>query len=278
MTNTGLKRVLLLAAGGTFAAVSALAYVLSPARAKKDMRAPFYGRSFAHRGLHTADKSIPENSLPAFEMAARLGYGVEMDVHITKDGRLVVFHDDELSRACGVEGRISELDWEQLRHLRLFGTEHRIPLLSEVLEIIGGRVPAIVELKRGGNNRELCEKTYELLREYNGVFCVESFDPRIVRWFRKNAPGVLRGQLARHPADMSKDAGKLKAFLVGNLLTNFYARPHFVAYGIGRKPAVVRLCELLGAMKFAWTSRAPGNEKNNDAVIFEHYRPRVKYK
>jgi len=277
MAITATKGIIYTAVGGAFAAAAAV-YILAPGKADESMRAPFYGRNFAHRGLHKPDKSIPENSLPAFEAAARLGYGVELDVHITKDGRLAVFHDDELSRACGVKGRISGMSWEQLRHLRLFGTEHQIPLLSEVLETIGGRVPAIVELKRGGNNRELCEKTYELLKGYKGDFCVESFDPRIVRWFRRNAPKVLRGQLAYHPSDMAGDAGKLKAFLVGNLLTNFITRPHFIAYGIGRKPPTVRLCELLGAMKAAWTSHGPGNEKNNDAVIFEHYLPRVRYK
>lgn len=278
MKNRELKKILLPAAGVAAAAVGAAAYILSPGRAEKSLRAPFYGRNFAHRGLHTPDKSIPENSLPAFEAAAKYGYGVELDVHITKDGKLIVFHDDEIPRACGVQGRVSELSWGMLSHLRLFGTEYRIPLLSEVLGLIGGRVPVIVELKRGGNKRELCEKTYALLKDYRGAFCIESFDPRIVRWFRKNAPGVLRGQLARHPSDMAEDAGRLKAFLVGNLLTNFYARPHFIAYGIGPRPLTARLCELLGAMKFAWTAKSPEIEKNSDAVIFEHYFPKVKYK
>ncbi|NLL46940.1 MAG: glycerophosphodiester phosphodiesterase [Clostridiales bacterium] len=277
MSNNMAKSLFFAAAGGTLAA-AASAYILAPGKAEGSMRAPFYGRNLAHRGLHTADKSIPENSLPAFEEAARIGYGIELDVRITKDGELVVFHDEDLTRACAATGCVGDTTWEDLSRLRLFGTEHGIPLLSEALEVIGGRGPLIVELKQGNKNRELCEKTYSLLKGYAGDFCVESFDPRIVGWFRRNAPEVLRGQLAYHPADMAKDTRRANAFLVGNLLTNFIARPHFIAYGIGCKPLTVRLCERLGAMRVAWTSRGPDSEENNDAVIFEHYRPRPRYK
>jgi len=277
--NSKSIKPLFLAAGGALAAAAvAITYLTAPGKADKRMRAPFSGRNFAHRGLHTPDKSVPENSLPAFKAAAELGYGVELDVHITKDGKIVVFHDDDLSRLCGVGGRIKDMTWEKLRKLRVLGTEYPIPLLSEVLSVINGRGPIIVELKRGGRNRELCEKTYRMMKKYAGAFCVESFDPRIVRWFRRHAPEVLRGQLAYHPGYMTKDAGKIKGFLVGNLLTNFLARPHFIAYGIGRKTLTVKLCELLGAMKFAWTSRDLTSEADNDAVIFEHYLPAVRYR
>ncbi len=265
----------LLTAGTVFAAA---AFLTAPSKAGREMLEPFFGRNFAHRGLHEPDQSLPENSLQAFEEAVRLGYGVELDVRITKDGKIVVFHDDELARACGLDCRVEDLNWEELSALRLFGTQHRIPLFSEALSVIEGRGPLIVELKRGGRNEELCEKTYALIRAYSGACCVESFDPRIVAWFRRNAPGLLRGQLARHPKKLSEEAGRLNAFLVGNLLTNFMARPHFIAYGIGPKTPTVRICELFGAMKVAWTSLDPGNEAENDAVIFQYYRPKTKYK
>ncbi len=278
MLNENSLGLLKFAGGAIVVAAAAAVYLTAPGKAKENMRAPFYGRNIAHRGLHSKDKSVPENSLPAFEEAARSGYGVELDVHITKDDRIVVFHDDDLSRMCKVEGRIEDMTWDELSKLRLLGTEYGIPLFSEVLFLIGKHCPMIVELKRGKRNRELCEKTYELLKKFGGTYCVESFDPRIVCWFRKNAPEVLRGQLSRHPCDMGKDTAKLNSFIVGNLLTNVLARPHFIAYGIGKKPLKVKLCELLGAMKVAWTSHDPKNEENNDAVIFEYYRPAVKYK
>lgn len=269
---------ILWAALGCAFVVAAALYILAPGRADIAMLAQFYGRHIAHRGLHTPDQGVPENSLPAFKAAVELGFGVELDVHITKDDKLVVFHDDTLLRACGVEGRVEDMTWEELNTLSLFGSEHRIPLLSEVLELISGREPVVVELKRVPRNRELCEKTYGLLKKYRGVFCIESFDPRIVRWFRKNAPAVMRGQLAARPAELKNGAGRLNAFLVGNLLTNFLSRPHFIAYKIGRWPLTLRMCRFLGAFVFTWTSRDYGNEKASDVIIFEHYLPRVKFK
>lgn len=263
-----------LASAGALAA----AFLVAPEKAEEARRAPFYGRNFAHRALHSADKSIPENSLPAFELAAAAGYGVELDVRLTRDGALVVFHDDDVFRLCGGEGKVEDLTLAELRELRLCGTEFGIPLLSEALKTLGPSCPVIVEIKRGSRNTELCEKTYEALRRFGGTCCVESFDPRIVAWFRKNAPEILRGQLASDPAELAKDTSMLNAFAVGNLLTNVLARPHFIAYRIGPKPLTVRLCEKMGAMRVAWTASSPAAEAKNDAVIFEHYSPQAKYK
>ncbi|MGI5936510.1 MAG: glycerophosphodiester phosphodiesterase [Oscillospiraceae bacterium] len=263
---------------GAALALSAVAFMVAPGRAGKEKKAPFYGRNFAHRGLHRMDKSVPENSLTAFESAAQRGYGIELDIRLTGDGKVVVFHDDELDRICGVPGRVENLGWEYLKTLRLCGTQERIPLLEEALSVINGRGPVIVELKRGRNNRQLCEKTLNILRRYTGPFCVESFDPFIVRWFRKNAPDVLRGQLSCSMDRFSDETNKISAFLVSNVLTNFLSRPHFLAYGMGKKTLLARLCELMGAMKVAWVSRDWKSEKTSDAVIFEFYRPRTKFK
>lgn len=268
--------ICLYSAGAILVSAGITAFLVAPERAPEEKRAPFAGRNFAHRGLHEEDKSVPENSLPAFEAAARSGYGVELDVHITSDGELVVFHDNDTLRICGVEGAVEEKALDELRRLRLCGTACGIPLLSEVLEVMG-QCPVIIELKRGHRNSELCEKTYAVMKKYSGSYCVESFDPRIVRWFRLHAPEVLRGQLATDPAELAKDASRLNAFAVGNLLTNFLARPNFIAYGLGYKPLIVRLAEKMGAMKVAWVSRDRSNEKTNDAVIFEFYRPDAAY-
>lgn len=275
--NRSLKAHLFTAAG-VLTVAGATAFLIAPGKLDKKKRANFTGRNFAHRGLHKRDKSVPENSIPAFDAAARIGYGVELDVHITSDNQLVVFHDDDLERACGVEGRIEDMSYAQISQYRLFGTKNHIPLLSEVLAVINRRSPIIVELKRGSNNRELCRLSYEMMRDYGGRYCIESFDPRIVMWFRINAPEVLRGQLSTRPKELSKTTNRLNAFFLGNLLTNFLTRPQFVAYEIGHKPLTVKLCEKLGAMRVAWTSLEWCNEKNNDAVIFQFYRPMVKYK
>ena len=262
------------------AAALALPVLLTaPGRASKRQKAPFYGLNFAHRGLHSKDKSVPENSLEAFRLAAEAGYGAELDVQLSKDGQVVVFHDDTLDRVCGVHGRVDEFTFEELQTMSLCGTGHRIPLFSQVLDTVAGRGPLIVELKTGRRNRELCEKTYALLQSYRGEACVESFDPRIVAWFRFHARDLVRGQLAAPTDEYTKDGRSLlQSYVLSRTLLNFLARPQFIAYKIGFRPLPVRLAELFGAMKVGWTSHEAKNEKGRDAVIFEFYRPELRYK
>ena len=272
------RKLLLLIAGATVSAAAVPLALLAPGRATKRQKAPFWGLNFAHRGLHSRDRSIPENSLPAFERAAREGYGMELDVQLSKDGEVVVFHDDTLDRVCGVHARVDEKTWAELQELRLCGTEYGIPLFSEVLKTVRGRGPLIVELKSGRRNRELCEKTYALLQDYRGEACVESFNPFIMMWFRFHAKDLLRGQLAAPTREYLKDMGRFRAFLLSHCLMNVFSRPQFIAYKIGYRPPTVRLAEQLGAMKVGWTSHEPRNEKGRDAVIFEFYRPKLQYK
>ena len=248
-------------------------FLLAPGYASRTMKAPFQKRNFAHRGLHTKDKKVPENSLTAFELAAAAGYGIELDVHLSKDGSVVVFHDDTLERVCGVPGRVEDLTLAQLQQLKLCGSEETIPLFTDVLNVIHGRGPLIVEIKTGSRNRELCRKTLAILRGYAGDYCIESFDPTVVAWFRFHAPDLLRGQLACPPEDFEAGSYKYLRYLLGSCLFNALARPHFIAYKIGRRPLPVRISELLGAMRVGWTSHEAANEKGRDAVIFEFYRP-----
>lgn len=259
-------------------AFASAVFLVAPEKAENGMKAAFFGRNFAHRGLHAPDKSLPENSLPAFEAAVKAGYGIELDVRITKDDQIVVFHDSDLLRACGVAGRIEDKTYEELSSLKLFGTEYNIPLFSQFLDLVGSDCPVIVELKHGSKNKKLCELTYSLMQEYGGIYCIESFDPRIVAWFRFNAPEFLRGQLASNPSLMAKDTSPINAFVIGNLLTNFLTRPHFIAYGLSFEPCTLWLCRKLGALKFSWTSRTPSDVSGSDAVIFEFYRPEPRIK
>ena len=267
------------AIGGCAAAAAGLpVFLLAPGKATKRQKAPFYGRSFAHRGLHTEDKSVPENSLEAFRLAGRAGYGVELDVQLTKDGQVVVFHDDTLDRVCGVPGKLADKSYDELKLLSLCGTNQRIPLLTEVLEVYQGRGPLLVELKTGSRNRELCEKTYAILSDYPGEVCIESFNPFIVRWFRLHAKDIVRGQLATWPKDYEGSVSRGKAFLLSRCLLNFLARPQFIAYRAGIRPLGVQLSEAMGAMNFVWTARNERAERGRDAVIFEFYRPQLRIK
>ena len=253
-------------------------FLLFPGRSSREARAPFEGRAFAHRGLYAPDQSVPENSLAAFRLAVEAGYGAELDVQMTKDGRVVVLHDDDLKRACGRNGSVWDYSLEELQAFPLFGTEERIPLFSEVLEVFSGRQPLIVELKSAAPNvRELCSAVCEMLSDYNGPACVESFHPEVVRYFRLNDPGRLRGQLSQAACFWKGTLPGWQGFIFSRLLLNFRARPQFIAYGIGPKPWPVRLCESLGAMKVCWTAKEENlhdkRMEKYDAVIFEGYRP-----
>ena len=265
----------LIAAG--VAAVAVPAMMLAPDVASRREKAEFKGRNYAHRGLHSRDKTVPENSLAAFRLAAEAGYGIELDVQLSKDGQVVVFHDDTLNRVCGVEGRVDEFDYEELEKFCLCGTGEKIPLFSEVLELVDGRSTLIVELKPSKRNKELCQKTYDWLKTYRGSVCIESFHPMIVAWFRFHAPELVRGQLAM-PAKYYEKQSPFMRFMLSNTLFNFIAKPQFIAYKIGKRPFFVKLAQHLGAMRICWTSHEPRNEKGMDGVIFEFYKPRAKYK
>lgn len=260
-------------------------FCVKPGRLSAAQAAPFYGVNHAHRGLYAQDQSVPENSLPAFAAAAEKGYGMELDIQLSLDGEVVVFHDDTLARMCGIDGRVDAFPLARLREMPLAGTAERMPLLTEVFDTVAGKAPIIIELKTGPRNEELCRKGLALMRayqkQYGGAFCVESFDARIVAWFRKNAPDILRGQLTDSPRALGSGHPVLD-FLAGNLLSNVIARPQFIAHGPGRKTALARFAEACGAMPVYWTAR-PGDdaaalEEYYDAVIFEHYAPKPKYK
>jgi len=261
-------------AAATLAVAGTGVYLVGPGKATEEQKAPFQKKNFAHRGLHTEDKSVPENSMEAFRLAAEQRYGIELDVQLSKDGEVVVFHDATLNRVCGVDSRVDAKNYAELKTLGLAGSDQTIPLFSEVLKCIDGRGPLLVELKTGPKNRELCRKTMDLLSKYEGQYCIESFDPRIVMWFRFHAPKVFRGQLACRPRDYEpEDASRPVAFILGNCLMDFLGRPQFISYKVGKKTLAVKLAVAMGAMTFGWTSHDKKDMKKNDAVIFEFYTP-----
>ena len=239
----------------------------------------FKGVFYAHRGLYDNQGGIPENSLPAFRAAAEKGYGVELDVQLSSDGAVVVFHDDTLDRVCGVHGNVVDFSLAELQRMKLLDTEEVMPLFTDVLDVLSrGAGPLIVELKSGKRNDELCEKTRELLRAYPGVYCVESFDPNIVTWFKKNAPDIVRGQLAMPEEYYAAGVNRLLRRLLAGCRFSFLNRPDFIAYRIGPRPARVLRKREKGVLLIAWTSRDYAKDaKENDGVIFEACTPPLKY-
>lgn len=234
--------------------------------------------NYAHRGLHDTGSGIPENSLAAFRAAREAGYGAELDVQLSKDGQVVVFHDDTLDRVCSVYGNVCDFIWDELKDMPLLGTDERIPLFTDVLDVFAGGGPLIVELKSGKRNNELCEKTYEILKSYPGVYCIESFHPFIVKWFKDNAPEVFRGQLAQPAGEYPDTVSRLSAWLLAGCRLSFLNKPDFIAYENVSRPARVLAKRKKGTLLFAWTSRTPDVDQTlNDGVIFENYRPALRY-
>ena len=264
--------------------IAALIFCIAPGKTTSEIKKTakvFYGLNFAHRGLYTKDQKVPENSLAAFTAARNGGYGVELDVRLSEDGQVVVFHDADLKRVCGVDKPVCGMTWKELSGLRLFGTEERIPLFTEALETLSD-TPIVTEIKSvGAKNAVLCQKTLQALVAGGHNYCVESFDPRVVAWFRKHAPDAMRGQLSCLPRSYDS-VSKLTSVILGNLLTNFISRPHFLSCSNEPHTLAVRLCQSMKPMTIVWTvnpaSDIAGCEKEYDAVIFEHYLPVPRYK
>lgn len=180
----------------------------------------------AHRGLFN-NVDIPENSIPAFVEARENNFGIELDVQMSSDGVLVVFHDDSLKRMTGADGLVCEKTFEELRQLRLLDTNYQIPTFEEFLQAAGG-VNLVVEIKTHKNIGELEQKVVDALANYQGNYCIESFNPYIVRWFKVHAPHIIRGQLA---TDLSNTKmAKWKVWLLKHLKLCKWNGSQFIAY------------------------------------------------
>ena len=232
--------------------------------------------NYTHRGLYN-NEDLPENSLGAFGNAVNNRYGIELDIQLSKDNIPMVFHDSTLKRICGVDGNLCDYTREELQKLRLLETDYTIPTFEEVLELVNGRVPLIVELKSG--NRELCDVVCPILDEYNGIFCVESFDPFIVQRIKQMRPQYVRGQLITNRSKKKTFKNSLLTFCLSAMLINVFSRPDFVAYDVSIKHNLsLWLCKHLFKIPlFAWTVDSEEAYKKhygkNVFTIFEKIKP-----
>ena len=222
---------------------------------------------YAHRGFHDKPQ-VPENSLAAFRRAVEHGFGAELDIHLTKDGKLVVFHDSKLARCTGAEGILEDKTLAELRELRLEGTDERIPTFDEVLDVFENATPLIIELKTyAGNHEALAKAAVERLDRYKGKYCIESFDPRAI--------GDIRSTNYREDPD---EAPKGTAGLLTDLKMDFISKPDFVAYNFKYRdqPAFVKAVAR-GIQGVAWTIKTREDLKAAEALgyipIFEQFDP-----
>lgn len=205
-------------------------FLVMPRLKNKDRLLCFNKQIFAHRGFHNIKKGIPENSMAAFKRALDMGYGIEIDVHLSKDKRLMVFHDHSLLRVCNVEGDIETFTFSKLRELRLLGTSEHIPTLEEFLDLVDGKVPILIELKSVSVSTEICPYVANALSSYEGEVFIQSFSPLDLRWFKKNKPEYIRGQLSSNLVKTDKGKPIIARYFLSHLLTNFLSRPDFISY------------------------------------------------
>ncbi len=233
---------------------------------------------FAHRGLHDNAGYAPENSMAAFKKAVEAGLGMELDVQVTRDGVPVIFHDFKLERICGAEGKVVDHTYNELQAYTLCQSGERIPKLSDLLDMVDGRVPLIVEIKAETADVSCCTVIDGLLRAYHGAYCVESFNPMVLWWFRINHGDVVRGQLS---SNFRKEGvyWNILYFAMTHLLFNFLTKPDFIAYNhkFSEEPGR-RICRwLYRHPAAAWTVRSEQDletlKGEYDVFIFDSFLP-----
>ncbi|MFI3206309.1 MAG: glycerophosphodiester phosphodiesterase family protein [Clostridia bacterium] len=232
---------------------------------------------FAHRGLHGGD--IIENTLPAFQNAVDNNYGIELDVRLSEDRNVVVFHDDSTKRAFGIDKPIEAFAYYQILRFGLFGTKEKVPLFIETLNLVSGKVPLIVELKACAEWQVLCRKTAFLLDNYEGAFTVQSFDPLIVDWFKNHRPKYIRGLLMYPYKTGDYGIGAVDAFFTRNMFPNLIARPQYIAYDCNERNrfGLNLMTKFFKLPEVSWTvkSQEKLEECLNDKaiIIFEGFTP-----
>lgn len=231
-----------------------LTFLVAPRMFNKPDMSAFMDTYAAHRGYFDNEAGIPENSLGSFEAAIEKGFAIEIDIQLSSDGVPMVYHDAELEKMCGVEGKIWDYTAAELKEMKLLGTEETIPTLEETLALVNGQVPLLVEYKMDKVDTAVCVATQALLDEYDGAYAIMCFDPRALLWYRKNAPEVARGQLAEKFWENEEYHGKALYLVLTYMLTNVATRPDFIGYKAMHKDNLsLNVCRMLGAKTACYT-------------------------
>lgn len=277
----------------SFLLIFFILYLLAimPKMRKRHNMTPWIGRHYAHRGLHNDKHVVPENSMAAFKLAVDHGFGIELDVQLTKDRVPVIIHDYTVKRVCRVsdhtskeqltflDKKVKELTLSELHQLNLYESKEQVPTLESVLNMVNGKVPLIIEFKVENHDTSVCDVAIPLLDQYKGVYCIESFNPLVLLWFKKNRPNVMRGQLSSNLIKDKEEGGKFTYYILSRLLLNFITKPDFIAYNhIHTNMLSYRICKYLYRIPtFAWTissqSLLDNNKKWFDYFIFEQFIP-----
>lgn len=194
----------------------------------------FLSRSLiAHRGYYNNKKGIPENSVIAFKKAIDNNYLIELDVRLTKDKKLVVFHDDNLKRVCGVNKRVKDLIYKELLKYNLFDTTQKVPLFSEVIKLVNGRVPILIETKFHNRYGVLEKILINELSNYKGLYAIQSFYPLSLLWFKTNTKHIPIGLLS---SNFKNNSNSLKKLIGKTLILDLFFKTDFISYDLKGLP------------------------------------------
>ena len=227
----------------------------------------------AHRGLHNLNKGIPENTIAAFSKAIEKGVAIELDIHILKDNNIVVFHDDNLNRCCGINKKIKNLDIKEIKEVRLFGTDHKIPTLTDTLDFVDSKVPIIIEIKTDVSAKKICPYLLKILENYTGKIAIKSFDPRVCLWLKKNACDIPRGLLITDFKKSKKPNLIKKLFITSMVFIPIY-NPDFLSISLSMlKSKKVKNTRKKGLVILGWTFKTKFDymkyENYCDSYIYE---------
>lgn len=239
----------------------------------KDMNWVISG-TFAHRGLH--NEGIPENTIEAFQNAFQNNFDIELDIQMTKDDKIVVFHDKNLKRLCDVDFILEDMDYDEIKEYTILNSKQTIPLLEEVLYLIPSKTHLLIEFKPTKRHKKIVHDFLLLMEKFNHTYAIHSFDPRIVIDFKKVRPDIIRGFITENFS--FKEYG-IKGKISGKLLVLRNMKPDFINYGIKDLPykKLDRL-KKKGMVVLSYTARTQEQldfvRNRYDNAVFEHFIPK----
>lgn len=223
----------------------------------------------AHRGLWGGE--ILENSIPAYQNAVDNGYPIEIDLHLSTDGVIFSYHDSNLKRMTGLDKCIHDLSSQEIKSLRLLDTDNQIPTFDEVLDVVDGKVPLLIEIKFQPNKR-VVDKTIERLKSYKGEFAIQSFNPFFVNRVRKLAPEIIRGVLA---CERKVSKKRFNNFVIKRMPFNWLVKPDFISHSHTGLPLKKHKVKNLPVITWTVTDQATADKVKPYAknIIFEKFIP-----
>lgn len=255
--------------------VAVSAFLKMPGEPARAAIEPFTKQPIAHRGYFDNGSDAPENSLAAFQRAIDHGYAIELDTQLSASGTVVVMHDKSLLRSSRVDRNVDNMTDAELAECRLFGSDEKVPTFQEVLDLIDGQVPLLVEIKgeAGDDVAAISAATAELLDSYDGAYVVQSFNPFVLQWFKENRPNVARGFLCKDFIADPQGQSLVNRVALTCMFTNVVSRPNFISYEFATsgQPTFMVMKAFSGVPCLAWTLKSQQELDDASAAGFDGF-------